>query len=93
MSYNNSSFYDISSIYSNSKEKFDYQCDSEIGNINYNAMISIFKNNVNENPLFDTLDKDCYFLPGNKSKESEIKNKDSEKMFYKLEIYSNINSL
>ena len=84
MSYNNSLFNDISSIDSNSKEIFDYQCDSEIGNINYNAMISIFKNNVNENPLFDPLDKDCYFLPGDKSKDNKIKNIDSEEKVFPI---------
>ena len=59
---NNKSFYGVSSIDSNSKEKLDYQCDSEIEKFNYNRMNSIFKNSVNKNPLFDPLDKDLYFF-------------------------------
>ena len=41
-------------------------------------MLSIFQNNIKENPLIDNLGKDCHFIEKQTTKDKEIRSIDSE---------------
>ena len=61
--------------FSNKKNKYPFDLQSEAFN---NMMLSIFQKNIKENPFIDNLDKDCYFIKKQTTKDKEIISIDSE---------------
>ncbi len=60
-----------------SNTKIKYPFDLQSGTFN-NIMLSIFQNNIKENPLIDNLDDNIYFIGKQTTKDKEISSNDSE---------------
>ena len=61
--------------FSNKKNKYPFDLQSEAFN---NMMLSIFQNNIKENPLIDNSDDNIYFIEKQTTKDKEISSNDSE---------------
>ena len=60
-----------------SNTKIKYPFDLQSGTFN-NMMLSIFQNNIKENPLIDNSDDNIYFIEKQTTKDKEISSNDSE---------------
>lgn len=60
-----------------SNTKIKYPFDLQSGTFN-NIMLSIFQNNIKENPLIDNSDDNIYFIEKQTTKDKEISSNDSE---------------